>query len=136
TSDTLVRARFQAGGASHAVELLASARPVVSAAATETVSGSVVTIADHGFTLRFGDAAREVFRALLWDQPPDALASVLAAHCPSVRAAGCTGNCMVDACTKGAAVLPARPGRAVRRRDAPPIDVRPAGGAGAPVASA
>ncbi|HKA90566.1 MAG TPA: hypothetical protein VKE22_23050 [Haliangiales bacterium] len=127
TSDTLVRARFQAGGASHAVELLASARPVVSAAATETVSGSVVTIADHGFTLRFGDAAREVFRALLWDQPPDALGSVLAAHCASVSAAGCTGNCMVDACTKGAAVLAARLGSAFRRLDAAAIDFRLAG---------
>ncbi len=124
---TLVRAGFHVGDRSHAVELLASARPVVSAAAPATVTGGQVAIADHGFTLRFGDAAREAFRALLWDEPPDALADVLGAHCAAVSAASCAGDCLATACTKGVAILAGRLGSAFYRLDAAALDFRLAG---------
>ena len=128
-SDTLVRAEFHAGAQAHDVDLLQSARPVVSAAAPATVTATTVTFAVHGFTLRFGAAARETFRALLWDEPADGLGDVLGAHCAAVTAAACAGDCLAEACTKGAAMAGARLAAAFDRLDATSIDFRLAGSA-------
>ena len=53
------------------MELLSSARPVVTAPAPAVVDGIHITFGEQLFTLRLGNGWREAFRALLWDRAPD-----------------------------------------------------------------
>jgi len=121
---TLVRARFSAGGDTHAVELLSSARPVVSAPAPALLDGSHVSFGEQRFTLRLGAAWREAFRALLWDRSPDALGDALGTDCGAVSDAACTGGCLLVACTMGASLLGTRLAQPFGRLDATEIDFR------------
>jgi hypothetical protein len=121
---TLVRASFSAGGETHAVELLSSARPVVTAPAPAVVDGIHITFGEQLFALRLGNGWREAFRALLWDRAPDALGDVLAVDCGAVSDAACAGSCLLVACTQGAGVLQSLLAEPFRRLDAPGIDFR------------
>ena len=121
---TLVRVRFSAAGETHAVELLSSARPVVTAPAPAVLDGSHIIFGEQMFTLRLGDAWREAFRALLWDRAPDALEVVLAADCGAVSDAACTGSCLLIACIDGASVMGNQLADPFRRLDVTGVDFR------------
>jgi hypothetical protein len=121
---TLVRARFSAGGDTYAVELLSSARPVVTAPAPAVVDGSHISFGEQLFTLRLGAAWREAFRALLWDRAPEVLGDVLGADCGAVSDAACAGGCLLLACGDGASVMGSQLADPFRRLDATGVDFR------------
>jgi len=125
---TLTSLAFGLPSATKDVALQALGLPVLSSATTGTASDGVLTIANHGFTVRLGTAARVAFGALALAPrglPADAPGVVAAmaglAHDETGKDVGClalddalcpragqAAGCLVTACAMGLNALSAR----------------------------
>jgi hypothetical protein len=144
---TLTELTFALPGASVDVALLPLGLPALSTQALGTIEGGLLTIAEHGFTVRLGTAGRVAFGTLGLARrglPPDAPGLVVAlaalAHsddgsltgCAAVDAALCPqvgrpAGCLVAACASGLGALATQLDTAFESADGEGLDLYLAG---------
>lgn len=111
-------------GRVHEIDLAATSRPIIEQSpVAASLSGNMLTVGPHGYTLRYGEFARDAFAALALAPrglaaAQHTLGTALAQSITSASATGCAGlseivctdvgaalDCLTVACDQGAAAL-------------------------------